>query len=78
MGAGQSTEASVNMQIRYVELQVGDTIRVGDRLITVVKVTDGEAQFRVERLPHVNESDVVELSAGCTLSDRGDLGSLPR
>lgn len=40
------------MQFQEIELSVGDAVRIGDRIMTLVDIDGNEAAFRVDDLPH--------------------------
>jgi len=40
------------VQFQEIELSVGDAVRIGDRIMTLVDVDGDEAAFRLDDLPH--------------------------
>ncbi len=49
------------MQTKEFELSVGDAVRIGDRVITLIDIEGGEAAFQIDVLARDStESEVVE------------------
>lgn len=49
------------MQTHEIELSVGDAVRIGDRVLTLIDIDNGEAAFRVDVLARDScDSEVVE------------------
>jgi hypothetical protein len=49
------------VQTKEFELSVGDAVRIGDRVITLIDIEEGEAAFRIDVFSRdSSDSDVVE------------------
>jgi hypothetical protein len=55
------------VQTKEFELSVGDAVRVGDRVITLIDIEDGEAAFRIDVLSR--DASDSELLEGFPLAD---------
>ena len=49
------------MQTHEIELSVGDAVRIGDRVLTLIDIDNGEAAFRVDVLSRDScDSEIAE------------------
>jgi hypothetical protein len=55
------------VQTHEFELSVGDAVRIGDRVLTLIDIEEGEAAFRIDIL--ARESRDAEMAEGFPLAD---------
>jgi hypothetical protein len=55
------------VQTKEFELSVGEAVRIGDRVITLIDIESGEAAFRIDVL--VRDSSETEAVEGFPLAD---------
>ena len=55
------------MQTREFELSVGEAVRIGDRVFTLIDIESGEAAFRIDVI--VSDSSEPETVEGYPLAD---------
>jgi hypothetical protein len=60
-GCGLNHGRRQRVQTKEFELSVGDAVRVGDRVITLIDIEDGEAAFRIDVLSRdASDSELIE------------------
>jgi len=43
--------------VQEFELSVGDAIRIGNRVLTLIDIDGGEVAFRIDEVPETRDSD---------------------